>query len=156
MRVLKNPVETFINNSSSGSIFLLLFTVIALVWANSPWQEAYHSLWQEDFSIGFTESDFVITHPLYLWVNDGLMTIFFFYVGLEIKREILAGELTTLRKASMPIFAALGGILVPIGIFFLFVLITDQDRGATGWGIPMATDIAFSLAFYIFWVSVFL
>ncbi|WP_416446158.1 Na+/H+ antiporter NhaA [Leeuwenhoekiella sp. A16] len=145
MKISKNPVESFINNSSSGSIFLLLFTLIALVWANSPWKEAYHSLWQEDFSIGFTEADFVITHPLYLWVNDGLMTIFFFYVGLEIKREILAGELTTLRKASMPIFAALGGILVPIGIFFLFVLVTNQDRGATGWGIPMATDIAFSL-----------
>ncbi len=142
MKIAKNPVETFINKSTSGSFILLLFTVIALVWANSPWQETYHTFWNETFAIGFSNTDFIIEKPLYLWVNDGLMTIFFFYVGLEIKREILDGELTTMRKASMPIFAALGGIVVPIAIF---LLLNDQDRGASGWGIPMATDIAFSL-----------
>ncbi|MBG27078.1 MAG: Na+/H+ antiporter NhaA [Croceibacter sp.] len=142
MRIAKNPVETFINSSTSGSYILLLFTVIALVWANSPWHESYHTFWNETFAIGFSNTDFIIEKPLYLWVNDGLMTIFFFYVGLEIKREILDGELTTMRKASMPIFAALGGIVVPIAIF---LLLHDQDRGASGWGIPMATDIAFSL-----------
>jgi len=142
LRIAKNPVETFINSSTSGSYILLLFTVIALVWANSPWHESYHTFWNETFAIGFSNTDFIIEKPLYLWVNDGLMTIFFFYVGLEIKREILDGELTTMRKASMPIFAALGGIVVPIAIF---LLLHDQDRGASGWGIPMATDIAFSL-----------
>lgn len=142
MKIAKNPVETFINRSTSGSFILLLFTVIALVWANSPWQETYHAFWNETFAIGFSNTDFIIEKPLYLWVNDGLMTIFFFYVGLEIKREILDGELTTMRKASMPIFAALGGILVPIAIFFL---LNNHDRGLSGWGIPMATDIAFSL-----------
>lgn len=142
MKIAKNPVETFINHSTSGSFILLLFAVIALVWANSPWQETYHVFWNESFAIGFSDTKFLIEKPLYLWVNDGLMTIFFFYVGLEIKREILDGELTTMRKASMPIFAALGGILVPIAIF---LLLNDQDRGASGWGIPMATDIAFSL-----------
>ncbi len=142
MRIAKNPVETFINSSTSGSYILLLFTVIALVWANSPWHESYHTFWSETFAIGFSNTDFIIEKPLYLWVNDGLMTIFFFYVGLEIKREILDGELTTMRKASMPIFAALGGIVVPIAIF---LLLHDKELGASGWGIPMATDIAFSL-----------
>jgi|TARA_R100000479_G_scaffold176508_1_gene131594 NhaA family Na+:H+ antiporter len=142
LKIAKNPIESFINSSTSGSYILLLFTVIALVWANSPWHESYHTFWNETFAIGFSNTDFIIEKPLYLWVNDGLMTIFFFYVGLEIKREILDGELTTMRKASMPIFAALGGIVVPIAIF---LLLHDQDRGASGWGIPMATDIAFSL-----------
>ncbi|MCT8339653.1 Na+/H+ antiporter NhaA [Flavobacteriaceae bacterium TK19130] len=142
MKISKNPVESFINKSTAGSFILLLFTIIALVWANSPWQESYHSFFNETFSIGFSETDFIISKPLYLWINDGLMTIFFFYVGLEIKREILDGELTSMRKATMPVFAALGGIIVPIAIFFI---LHDQERGTAGWGIPMATDIAFSL-----------
>lgn len=142
MKLTKNPVESFINKSTSGSIILLVFTIIALLWANSPWQDSYHTFWHETFSIGFENSDYIISKPLYLWVNDGLMTIFFFYVGLEIKRELLAGELTSMRKASMPVFAAIGGVLVPIALFFI---LNDQERGSSGWGIPMATDIAFSL-----------
>ncbi|WP_206074019.1 Na+/H+ antiporter NhaA [Marixanthomonas spongiae] len=142
MKIAKNPVETFIKRSASGSFFLILFAIIALIWANSPWQESYHTFWNETFAIGFSNTDFIIEKPLYLWVNDGLMTIFFFYVGLEIKRELLDGELTTMRKASMPIFAAIGGILVPIA---LFLLLNKGQTGTAGWGVPMATDIAFSL-----------
>jgi NhaA family Na+:H+ antiporter len=142
VRISKNPIENFINKSTAGSFILLLFTIVALVWANSPWQESYHSFFNETFSIGFSETGFIISKPLYLWINDGLMTIFFFYVGLEIKREILDGELTSMSKASMPVFAAIGGILVPIAIF---LLLHEQERGMNGWGIPMATDIAFSL-----------
>lgn len=142
MKISKNPVENFINKSTSGSFILLLFTVVALVWANSPWQESYRAFFNETFSIGFSQTDFVISKPLYLWINDGLMTLFFFYVGLEIKRELLDGELTSMSKASMPVFAAIGGIVVPIAIF---LILHDQQRGMDGWGIPMATDIAFSL-----------
>ncbi|EAP88163.1 MULTISPECIES: Na+/H+ antiporter NhaA [Croceibacter] len=142
MKIAKNPVENFINHSTSGSFILIACTIIALIWANSPWQDAYHALWASDFSLGFTDTTFAITKPLYLWINDGLMTLFFLYVGLEIKREIIDGELTSFKKASMPVFAALGGIVVPIALFFL---LNQEDRGTHGWGIPMATDIAFSL-----------
>ena len=142
MKIEKNPIETFINRSTSGSIILIVATALALIWANAPWHESYSSFWSEDFAIGFNNTDFIIVLPLYLWVNNGLMTVFFFSIGLEIKREILDGELTTMRKASMPLFAALGGMLIPIGIF---LLLNNQDRGSSGWGIPMATDIAFSL-----------
>lgn len=142
MKIAKNPVENFINHSTSGSIILIACTVIALVWANSPWHETYHTFWNSELSLGFSETDFIISKPLYLWVNDGLMTLFFLYVGLEIKREIIAGELTSFSKATMPVFAALGGIVVPVAIFFL---LNDHQRGTQGWGIPMATDIAFSL-----------
>ncbi|MAN59709.1 MAG: Na+/H+ antiporter NhaA [Flavobacteriaceae bacterium] len=142
MKISKNPVEAFINKSTAGSFILLLFTIIALVWANSPWQESYHAFFNETFSVGFSDTAYIISKPLYLWINDGLMTIFFFYVGLEIKREVLDGELTSMRKATMPVFAALGGIIVPIVIFLLLHV---EERGTAGWGIPMATDIAFSL-----------
>ncbi|MEH6657841.1 Na+/H+ antiporter NhaA [Leeuwenhoekiella marinoflava] len=142
MAVKYNPIKHFIKTSSYGSFILIGCTVLALVWANSPWSESYFKLFQENFTIGFTESNFAISKALYLWINDGLMTIFFFYVGLEIKREVLAGELSTLNKAAMPIFAAIGGILVPIT---LFLILNNQDSTLRGWGIPMATDIAFSL-----------
>jgi NhaA family Na+:H+ antiporter len=118
----------------------LFFTVVALVWANSPWAEIYEHLWEIPFNVGF--GGFVLSKPLHAWINDGLMAVFFFAVGLELKREILVGELSSPRQAALPIAAALGGMLVPAGIY---LLINRGAEGASGWGIPMATDIAFSL-----------
>lgn len=137
------PVENFINSSSFGGVLLLFMTIFALIWANSPWSAYYFEIWNHHFTIGFNETSFHLSKPFYLWINDGLMAIFFFYIGLEIKREILAGELTTIKKASLPIFAAVGGIAFPVLLFFI---LNDSGIGKEGWAIPMATDIAFSLA----------
>ncbi len=133
--------QKFIKIESFSGILLLFATITALVWANSPWGESYQSLWQ--FKIGFSTENFELNKPLILWINDGLMAIFFFLIGLEIKREFMIGELNSIKKISFPIFGALGGMLVPI----LFFLVLNQNPETTkGWGIPMATDIAFSLA----------
>ncbi|GBD38489.1 Na(+)/H(+) antiporter NhaA [bacterium HR37] len=134
------PFQEFIRLEASGGILLLLCTLIALIWANSPWSEAYFSLWQTKLKIGI--GSFVIDKPLILWINDGLMAMFFFVIGLEIKRELLVGELASLRNAALPIVAALGGMLVPA---LLYTSLNLREAGASGWGIPMATDIAFVL-----------
>lgn len=134
------PFQEFIRLEASGGILLLLCTLIALIWANSPWSEAYFSLWQTKLKIGI--GSFVIDKPLILWINDGLMAMFFFVIGLEIKRELLVGELASLRHAALPIVAALGGMLVPA---LLYTSLNLREAGASGWGIPMATDIAFVL-----------
>lgn len=125
---------------SAAGILLIITTAIALYWSNSPWAASYFSLWETPLSIGF--GDFVIKKSLLIWINDGLMAMFFFVVGLEIKREIIVGELSSFRLAALPIAAALGGIIVPAGIYAVLNLGGD---GAHGWGIPMATDIAFAL-----------
>ncbi len=135
------PVSRFIHLEYTSGIVLFLGVVLALVWVNSSFSESYHHLWEIDFSLGFDRS--VLAHPLHLWINDGLMAIFFFVIGLELKREFIAGELSTLSKAALPMVAALGGMLVPAGIYAIFNYGTD---GSHGWGIPMATDIAFALA----------
>jgi Na+:H+ antiporter, NhaA family len=135
-----NPIQSFFKIEASGGIILLLFTVIALVWANSPWGQIYHDLWENKLSIGV--GNFEISKSILHWVNDGLMAIFFFVVGLEIKRELLAGELSSIKKASLPIAAAIGGMIVPAVIY---IVINTNPATETGWGIPMATDIAFSL-----------
>jgi len=119
---------------------LFIFTVIALLWANSPWAGSYTDLWQAKFTIGLGSG--ILSKPLLLWVNDGLMAIFFFVVGLEIKREMLTGELTSFRKAALSIAAAIGGMIIPALLYLAFNSSGDARRG---WGIPMATDIAFSL-----------
>ncbi len=136
-----NPVSRFIHLEYTSGIVLFLGVVIALVWVNSPFSESYHHIWEIDFSLGFDKS--LLSHPLHLWINDGLMAIFFFVIGLELKREFIAGELSTLNKAALPMVAALGGMLVPAGIYALF---NNGTEGSHGWGIPMATDIAFALA----------
>ena len=118
----------------------MAFTLIALVWANSPWSESYHHFWETNLSLRF--GDFSLSKSLHHWINDGLMAIFFFFVGLEIKREMIAGELSSAKQASLPIAAALGGMLLP-ALIFIFVNKNPETEG--GWGIPMATDIAFSL-----------
>src|SRR5210317_356778 len=135
------PFQQFVKIESLSGILLMLATLVALVWANSQFGESYQSLWQ--YKVGFTSPHFELNKPLILWVNDGLMAVFFFLIGLEIKREFLIGELNSMKKISFPLFGALGGMLVPV----LFYLILNENPGTLhGWGIPMATDIAFSLA----------
>ena len=129
----------FLDNSQSSGILLIFCVVISLMIANSSFGEAFQNLL--DTKIG-TEV-FHLNYPISIWINDGLMAIFFLLVGLEIKREIVEGELSSFSNASLPIVAAVGGMLVPALIFFLFNQGTDF---AKGWAIPMATDIAFSLA----------
>jgi NhaA family Na+:H+ antiporter len=134
------PFQDFFRIEASSGILLLAFTGIALFLANSPWAESYFHFWETELAIVF--GDFHLSMELLHWINDGLMAIFFFLVGLEIKREILIGELSSPRKAILPIFAAIGGMLFPALIYLLFNLRGD---GQQGWGIPMATDIAFAL-----------
>ena len=124
----------------AGGLVLLVCAAIALFWANSPWAHGYHALWDARISIGLGGSAASLT--LHEIVNDGLMAVFFFLVGLEIKREILVGELATRRQAALPVAAALGGMIVPA---LLFVAFNASTHGTRGWGIPMATDIAFAL-----------
>jgi NhaA family Na+:H+ antiporter len=130
----------FTRLAASGGIVLLACTLIALIWANSPWSESYFHFWETVFGFVFGESS--LSEHLLEWVNDGLMVIFFFVVGLEIKREIVTGELASPRKAALPIAAALGGMIVPALVYVAF---NFSGEGASGWGIPMATDIAFTL-----------
>ena len=135
------PFQKFIKIESFSGILLLLSTVLALVWANSPFGDYYRELWQYD--IGIITETFEFQKPLILWINDGLMAVFFFLIGLEIKRELMIGELNTPKKIAFPLVGAIGGMLVPV-VFFL--LLNQNPETAKGWGIPMATDIAFSLA----------
>ncbi|MCU0370275.1 MAG: Na+/H+ antiporter NhaA [Bacteroidales bacterium] len=135
-------ITSFISQEALGGLLLILVTVVALVWANSGLSGTYHHLWH-DLKMGFTFGDFELRFSLQHWINDGLMAIFFFMVGLEIKREVISGELSTLRKASLPIAAAFGGMLFPALIYIAINGGTPDYR--SGWGTPMATDIAFAL-----------
>ena len=134
------PFEEFFKSQVAGGLVLLGVTALALLLANSPWSEAYFRLWELRLTVGIPP--FALSKPLHYWINDGLMAVFFFVVGLEIKREFLAGELAGARKAALPIAAAIGGMLVPA---LLFMLIGPEGLQARGWAIPMATDIAFAL-----------
>ena len=134
------PFQRFFRTQASGGIVLLICAVIAIAWANSPWSEYYDKLWVTNLTIGV--KDFFLEKPLILWINDGLMAIFFFVVGLEIKRELIIGELASFKKASLPFAAALGGMVVPAVIYAIINSGSDSIRG---WGIPMATDIAFAI-----------
>ncbi|WP_423127837.1 Na+/H+ antiporter NhaA [Gaoshiqia sp. Z1-71] len=140
-KFILSPIQKFIKTESLSGILLFVSTIIALVWANSALGGFYESVWQ--YKIGIDSENFRLVKPLLLWINDGLMAIFFFLIGLEIKREILVGELNSMKKASLPIFAAIGGMIVPLS---LYLLLNKNPDTANGWGIPMATDIAFSLA----------
>lgn len=123
----------FLHSQTSGGILLIFCTALSLLLANSPIAESYDSIWQVD----------MFGHSFAHWINDGLMAIFFFLIGLELKREMLIGELSNVKKAILPIFAAIGGMLVPAGIFAALNYGTDTING---FGIPMATDIAFAVA----------
>jgi len=135
-RALVLPIQQFIHIQGISSIFLLAAAVIALIWANSPWQASYHHVWEMELQLSRLQL------PVHAWINDALMAIFFFLVGMEIKHEIVHGELSDIRRAALPVFGALGGMVVPA---LLYVAINRGHAGQHGWGIPMATDIAFSL-----------
>lgn len=140
-KTLAQPFQKFFKRITGGGILLMFVTLAALIWANSPLKDYYAEVWHHDFVLGLSPHE--LHKDLLHWINDGLMVIFFFVVGLEIKREIIAGELSTLRQAAFPIFAALGGMIVPLLMFNSFDL---EGEASHGWAIPMATDIAFSLA----------
>ena len=137
---LRRPFIRFTQIEASGGILLILATVSALLLANSQWGEAYETFWHKELYIG---TDFFhIEMSLLHWLNDGLMAIFFFLIGLEIKRELLAGELSNFKQAILPFSAAIGGMVLPASIF---TMLNYDQAGMAGWGIPMATDIAFAL-----------
>ncbi len=141
-RVSRGIIE-LLQSSALGGILLILFTIIALIWANSGWQESYHHLWHLKFGIEL--GNFSFKMDLHHWINDGLMAIFFYMVGLEIKREVISGELSSRKKATLPALGALGGMLFPALIYVAINASIGNPESANGWGVPMATDIAFSL-----------
>jgi NhaA family Na+:H+ antiporter len=140
VRNLILPAQSFIYVEGRSGIFLLAAAVLALIWANSPWSETYFSIWHTNISIDLAV--FSISKDLQHWINDGLMAIFFFVVGLEIKREFVHGELKNTKDAILPVFAAMGGMIFPFAIYFA---LNFGQPGESGWAIPMATDIAFAL-----------
>lgn len=140
-KILLSPFQKFVKTESLAGILLFGTTILALIWANSSYGASYENLLQ--YKIGFSFQDFELKKSLLFWINDGLMAIFFFLIGLELKRELLVGEINTLKKATFPLVAALGGVVVPI---ILFLVLNQNPETEKGWGIPMATDIAFALA----------
>ncbi len=135
------PLNLLTGNSANGGIVLLLSALFAIFMANSPWADWYLHLWENKFTIGIN-NQLYLNKSLHHWINDGLMSIFFFVVGLELKRELIGGELSNPKMAILPIGAAIGGMLVPALIYIFF---NSQGEAFSGWGIPMATDIAFAL-----------
>ena len=135
-----NMFQRFLHSQVMGALILITTTVIALVWANSGWGQLYYDLSHTYLGVRLGDAEFKLS--LSHWIKDGLMAIFFFVVGLEIKREIVVGELSSVDKAMLPVCAALGGEVVPAAIYTWLNL---GGEGAAGWGIPMATDIAFAL-----------
>lgn len=133
--------KRFFSSSSASGILLLICVAISLLIANSNLAQGFENLLNTE--LGFTNATVQLSYPVLLWINDGLMAIFFLLVGLEIKREIIEGELSSFRQASLPVFAAIGGVLVPALIYMFFNM--NDTQTASGWGIPMATDIAFAL-----------
>lgn len=137
---LLSPILEFIHAETTGGLFLLSCAILAMALANSPWSEGYFDFWKTPLTFGI--GSWSLSKSIFLWINDGLMAIFFFVVGLEIKRELLAGELSSVRNAMLPVMAALGGMAVPA---IIYMVINYGGEGRNGWGIPMATDIAFAL-----------
>lgn len=135
------PIQRFIQQEKSGGIVLGISVLLALVLANSPWAEGYVHFFEHRIGFRFNDAP-VLEYNLHHWINDGLMSVFFFVVGLELKREIVAGELSNPRNALLPIAAALGGMIVPA---LIYIALNPGAEVSSGWGIPMATDIAFAL-----------
>jgi NhaA family Na+:H+ antiporter len=140
MNFIKEPLSKFIKLETSSSIILFLATIAALILANSPLSEEYIDFWNNYITISLP--GFELSKPVLKWINDGLMAVFLFLIGLEIKREIVSGELSDFKKASLPILAAVGGMLFPA---LIFTVLNYGEPGSQGWGISIATDIAFSL-----------
>ncbi|HEY2960195.1 MAG TPA: Na+/H+ antiporter NhaA [Actinomycetota bacterium] len=133
-------LREFLREETAGGAALMAATVLALLWANSPWQGAYDALWHTPLDVRLGR--FELGGDLRQWVNEGLMALFFLVVGLEIKRELVDGELRSWRRAALPVVAAAGGMLLPAAIYAAF---NAGGPGAAGWGVPMATDVAFAL-----------
>jgi NhaA family Na+:H+ antiporter len=134
------PFQRFTRTESSSGLVLLACTAVALAWANSPWAASYEHVWETELTLSL--GPWTAHATLHHLINDGLMAVFFFLVGLEIKREMLAGELASIRQAALPIAGALGGMILPA---LLYASLNAGTVGEPGWGIPMATDIAFAL-----------
>ena len=134
---IATPFEHFIHAQTTTGLVLAVMTVLALILANSPFSQTYLDFFH--INIDFKVGSWALSHSLHHWINDGLMAVFFFIIGLEIKREITAGELSNLKVAILPIIAAIGGMVFPAMIYLYF---NYEGAGANGWGIPMATDIA--------------
>jgi Na+:H+ antiporter, NhaA family len=137
---IAGPISTFLHIQAASGILLLVASAAALFWANSPWHAAYEHLWHVPLTVGVADISF--SKPIHFWINDVLMVVFFFVVGLEIRREVHAGELSNLRRASLPALAALGGMIAPAA---LYLVVNHASPGKAGWGVPMATDIAFAV-----------
>jgi NhaA family Na+:H+ antiporter len=134
------PIERFLHVQAASGILLLAAALLAITWANSPWRASYDHLWHMPLSIGVGQ--WSIERDLHFWINELLMTVFFLLVGLEIKREMVHGALASVRSAALPIAAALGGMIVPAAIYFA---LNPVGPGSGGWGVAMATDIAFAV-----------
>lgn len=141
LKNLTSAIRDFLDRETLGGVLLIIATILALFIANSDLADAYHYYLETDFFLGFEDGPH-LSLSIEEWINDGLMVIFFLVVGMEIKKELVVGHLASMRKASMPILAAIGGILVPAGIYLYFNWGTPYENG---WGIPMATDIAYTL-----------
>ncbi|HEX5138513.1 MAG TPA: Na+/H+ antiporter NhaA [Planctomycetota bacterium] len=135
---LLGPLQRFLHIEAASGVLLLVATVAALVAANSPWADGFLGFFETKAGIRF--GGFVLEHSLRHWINDALMAIFFFVIGLEVKREVVLGELSDLRAAALPLAAAVGGMVAPAAIY---LALQAGGPGASGWGVPMATDIAF-------------
>ena len=138
---IATPFENFIHAQTTTGLILMLMTIVALILANSPISDTYLHLFHTDIKLEV--STWVLSHSIHHWINDGLMAIFFFLIGLEIKRELSVGELSNIKVAILPIVAAIGGMIMPALIYLIF---NSGGSGANGWGIPMATDIAFAIS----------
>lgn len=139
-RRLLRPLEQFLRVEAASGVILLIVTVVALVWANSPWRAAYQALWHAQVTLGLGK--LAVTDSVHFWINDGLMAIFFLVVGLEIRRELHDGALSQVRQAALPLAGAVGGAILPAAVYFLL----NTDPALTrGWAVPTATDIAFAV-----------
>src|SRR5215813_10477264 len=140
-RNLAAPLRDYLSTETGGALVLLVATIAALIWANSPWPHSYESVWTTVLSIRLGSHGIAL--DLRHWVNSGLMTFFFLVVGLEAKREMDVGQLRDRRLVAIPLFAAIGGMMVPVAIYLAF---NAGGRGSHGWGAAMSTDTAFVLA----------
>ncbi|MFS8070277.1 MAG: Na+/H+ antiporter NhaA, partial [Byssovorax sp.] len=140
LQKVAGPIERFLHVEAASGILLLTAALVALVWANSPFRASYEHLWHTQVTMGI--GGWSTSQPVHFWINDALMVVFFFVVGLEIKREMHEGELSDLKRAALPAAAALGGMLVPAAIYFA---VNRGTAAQGGWGVPMATDIAFAV-----------
>ncbi len=136
----RKPFSDFIKDQSNAGVVLFIVAVVAMVWANSPWKESYHHLWEH--TVAISVDTWRLERDFHHWINDGLMAMFFFLVGLELKREIVGGELSKPRDAILPVTAGVGGMIAPA---LIFLMLNPDGPKQDGWGIPMATDIAFAV-----------